>query len=94
MLSQPGRLLVNDTITLATNGSAIVPVQQRYSASFGSAALSQVRGPNNEYPKECVSESSGMYGNPSVHVSTTAGIGEHTACRRRFDPGCVSFWFC
>ena len=76
VLSQPGRLLVNDTITLAKNGSTIVPVQQRHSATFGSAALSQVRGPNNEYPKECVSESAGMYGNPSVHVSTAEGMGE------------------
>jgi hypothetical protein len=82
VVAERGRLLVNDTIKVLrvdARGSATA-VQQSHSATFGPGSeinYTSVDGPNNEYPAECVSESSGMYGNPSVFLAAQRGSGRH-----------------
>lgn len=82
IVSDLGRILVNDTIIILRTdvaGNATV-VQQSHSATFGPASeinYTSVDGPNDEYAIECVSESPGMYGSPSVFVAAQKGAGRH-----------------
>lgn len=63
IVSEAGRLIVNDTIRVlrADSPGNATAVQQSHSATFGSAVnYSSIDGPNDEEPTECISASPGM----------------------------------
>lgn len=80
IVSETGRLLVNDTLRVQRTdaaGSATI-IQQSHSATLGSTlTYTSVDGPNNEYATECASETAGTYGSPSVFVAARNGTGRH-----------------